>query len=762
MGRHATAGAVTGTLFYHGSDAFSNVPDTYHSATGTTAATVEASDPRTEDVPPALNLDSAVPTVEGEDQIDEDVSDAQYDARSRSGSLAPSDADSQGRRRKEVHVDVKVFNQGRWADSKEKDGSRRMSTMRSTIEVQQVYWQMVRKSTADVLQSPKFDFFIGLIILMNAANIGMEQTYRGTGQYADWISTFEDIFLTVYVLELVARFTAIGRASLADGWVRFDLFLVVLGVATQWIISPIFGDLNEVGPLMVLRTARLLRLGKTVRLLIKFRELWMLVRGLLNSANTMLYTLLMLFVILYIFACLIMELLFEHPKLMGEGRVEEFAEAVDANFSSIPHSMLTLLQFVCFDNIVLIYKPLVMHDFGLLFYFILVILVVGIVVMNLVTAVIVNSALEQTAQDKDLMKSIEEEKRKQVLKDLRRMFQRLDEDGSGEVSREEIQSVSDADKEILRNLTSMEDPVEIFDALDVDGSGDIGIDEFCDGLWQVAISNAPIEIKRMEKQVEYIRAQMKEAQSHRDHLQHTLGEVLRELRTLTGYRQEEPVSPKTPTPSSVWHRQAPIPEFQKGIAAPAWADDMLQELSELRRTSVTMALAAASEKLSINGSDRDWIGGVQAAKAAVPAVLRALDETREFVRASPGCSIGRSYSHENMEELSSPSGKSRSGNKKMARNRPSPVHVSAQRPGGESRTTSKSSSNGKRQADEAVHDLSPKSGRSGRTILSTGGELPDLSLPDSIRPALLLQPPWQEEVPGEDRVHVVDAAHVKM
>lgn len=359
------------------------------------------------------------------------------------------------------------------------------------------------------LESPWFDFALGMVIIANAANIGFEQSYRKTGEYAETASTLEHVFLSIYTAELAARLLSFGLSCLHDGWVVFDTFLVGLGILTQWIIQPIFGDIDEVGPLMVLRTARLLRLAKTVRLLIRFRELWMLVRGLLSSANTMLYTLLMLFVIIYIFACLGMELLYEHPRVVGPDRDEEFAKNVDMYFRSLPIAMLSLLQFVCFDNIVLIYRPLCQDNIFLMCYFILLILVVGIVVMNLVTAVIVNSALEQTAQDKDLMKSMEEKRKKKILKDLKRMFTRLDEDGSGQLSREEIEGVDEAEKEVLRNLTSMDDPVEIFDVLDVDGSGDIGIDEFCDGLWQVAISNAPLEIKRMEKQVERIRMDTK-------------------------------------------------------------------------------------------------------------------------------------------------------------------------------------------------------------------------------------------------------------
>lgn len=94
-------------------------------------------------------------------------------------------------------------------------------------------------------------------------------------------------------------------------------------------------------------------------------------------------------------------------------------------------------------------------------------------------------------------------------------------------------------REVLRELTGFDDPLELFDALDTDEKGEIGhvrmieqtwcvwsgqsilhvdlffrcritvlegsvlravggIEEFCDGLWEVAVSDSPLEIKRMQ------------------------------------------------------------------------------------------------------------------------------------------------------------------------------------------------------------------------------------------------------------------------
>eukprot|EP00931_Biecheleriopsis_adriatica_P121625 TRINITY_DN96689_c0_g1_i1.p1 TRINITY_DN96689_c0_g1~~TRINITY_DN96689_c0_g1_i1.p1 ORF type:complete len:557 (-),score=97.65 TRINITY_DN96689_c0_g1_i1:42-1712(-) len=363
--------------------------------------------------------------------------------------------------------------------------------------------------------SLKFEITMGLVIVCNAVNIGWDISARVDNVDVPWTEWVEHTCLALYTVELLLHFYAEGWACLQDNWIRFDTFLVVFGVITQWMVEPAFGTATEdIGPLMVLRTARLLRLARTVRMLIRFKELWMLVQGLLSSANTMLYTLLLLFVILYIFACLGLELVHGHPKLTGPARNEEFALVVEQYFSGLFTAMLSLIRFATFDEAYVIYEPLAKDDPFLLVYFMVLILCVGIVIMNLVTAVVVNAALEQTEQNKDLLQMTQTKKKKKMLKDLRAMFVRLDEDGSGELSRAELLSIGEADKTILRQICGASDPVEMYDALDVDGAGEVSIDDFCEGLWQIAISNTPIEIKSIQLQIKSIRQTLQAQATH--------------------------------------------------------------------------------------------------------------------------------------------------------------------------------------------------------------------------------------------------------
>jgi len=257
----------------------------------------------------------------------------------------------------------------------------------------------VTRIVTNILLSRRFDLGIGIVIVMNSASIGMEQSLEldqspSAYRYLSILKAFENIFLSIYIIELGARFWAFGVRCLRDPSIRFDCLLVVLGVTTNWILEPIWGRVDELGPAMVLRTMRLLRLARTVRLLINFRELWMLVRGFYHSINTMFYTLVLLFIALYVFSAIGIELITNSTLNRGPNADPGFQQHVNEYFKTLPVTMLSLIQFISMDNAVLIYRPLLLKEPSLVIYFVGIILSLSTVLMNLVTAVLVNSALE--------------------------------------------------------------------------------------------------------------------------------------------------------------------------------------------------------------------------------------------------------------------------------------------------------------------------------------------------------------------------------
>merc|ERR1719379_2531989 len=107
--------------------------------------------------------------------------------------------------------------------------------------------------------------------------------------------------------------------------------------------------------ILVLKVLRLFRLARALRLFAIFKDLWMLVRGLLSSGLTLFYSFVILLVIHYMFACLAVELLTKHKLTSTDS---EWAAIVQEYFKDLYTSMLTLLQFTTFDSVAVIQRPM--------------------------------------------------------------------------------------------------------------------------------------------------------------------------------------------------------------------------------------------------------------------------------------------------------------------------------------------------------------------------------------------------------------------
>merc|ERR1712079_803949 len=228
--------------------------------------------------------------------------------------------------------------------------------------------------------------------------------------------------------------------------------------------------------------------------MIQFRTLWLLVQGLMHSLLTLLWTLVVIMLFCYCFSILGLELIRSTPQY---GR--EYEETVDKYFGNLGDAMMTHLQFLTLDDIGVVFRPLITQRPELSIYFVAFIMVVSIALMNLVTAIMVESSLRQAKEDQEAHKAWEKQKKKALMPKLRHMFREMDEDNSGELDIFELRGASEEIKSQLQRICNMEDVEEIFKSLDYDESGAVDIDEFCEGMLK-ATSDRPGELVRIMKQ----------------------------------------------------------------------------------------------------------------------------------------------------------------------------------------------------------------------------------------------------------------------
>merc|ERR1719265_2783398 len=124
--------------------------------------------------------------------------------------------------------------------------------------------------------------------------------------------------------------------------------------------------------------------------------------------------------ILYTFACLVLELISRnHPMRESDS---EYNDLVLRFFPDLQTTLLTLLQFVTADSLHEIYAPFVAKNPSLVILFIGIIFMVSVALMNLVTALIVESSLQQAASERDVQKAYKAAMAKKLIPRVRNLF----------------------------------------------------------------------------------------------------------------------------------------------------------------------------------------------------------------------------------------------------------------------------------------------------------------------------------------------------
>jgi hypothetical protein len=333
-----------------------------------------------------------------------------------------------------------------------------------------------RRAVVNLIANPIFDSVMGAVIIANSIAIGLESSIAVHGAPSPiYLQVLEHMFLSVYIAELLLRFYASSvRAALKSSWVRFDAILIVIGVANFFLSFTSF-TARTVSNVYMLKMVRLFRLARTVRLLAQFRTMWLLVQGLLHAALPMIWTCILMIFVSYVFAVIGMEII---------ARPDSSAEYREAakNFGTIWDSMLFLVQFLSLDSVALVYKPLMRENPWLVIYFLGFFLIGPVALMNIVTAIMVESSLRTADQDSDMRRKWMAMKKKQMMPKLRALFEALDADGSSEVNIEELAYAPEELKDQITRIVNLEELYDVFHILDMDGSGAVNLDEFMEAI----------------------------------------------------------------------------------------------------------------------------------------------------------------------------------------------------------------------------------------------------------------------------------------
>jgi voltage-gated sodium channel len=337
----------------------------------------------------------------------------------------------------------------------------------------------------------KFSTFMGVIIMANAITVGIE-----TEQVEEqlWMGITNNFFVLVYIFEFTARFYYHGSEYFYEPFNVFDFFLVVIAVLDAWVIT---GD--QMGSFSALKLVRMLRLVRLVRLVRFFKELYLVVVGLVSTLKTLLWVAILLFLIMWVCAIFMTLVLGKSQAWMfvdrAGSRPFEYFD-VREYFSTVSRSTFSLFQIVTLDTWASQIMRPVMEVYPIMIIFFIFLVFLGAFgLMNIIVGVIVRDALVQSKKNKAAETRMKEIAQQKATIQIRRFFREVDLNGDGMLDMGELEAAIENPKarrffhEIDLDISSA---TKVFRCMDIDGDGELSSEEFVNGYLSASAKSADL------------------------------------------------------------------------------------------------------------------------------------------------------------------------------------------------------------------------------------------------------------------------------
>lgn len=247
----------------------------------------------------------------------------------------------------------------------------------------------LRRAVRRRMESSRVQYFITLLIVINAIILGLETVPLAMERYGAFLLAVDNFILGVFVIEILLRIYAHRLAFFRDPWSLFDFTVVAIALVPAS------------GPLAVLRALRILRVLRLLTLVPSMRRV---VGALLGSIPGLSSIALVLLLIYYVFAVIATKLFGDHfPQWFG----------------SIGESLYSLFQIMTLESWSMgIVRPvMVEHPYAWIF-FIIFILIATFTMLNLFIAIIVNAMQTFTEEENRERKEALVETRDHIEADL--------------------------------------------------------------------------------------------------------------------------------------------------------------------------------------------------------------------------------------------------------------------------------------------------------------------------------------------------------
>jgi len=295
------------------------------------------------------------------------------------------------------------------------------------------------------------------------------------------------------VLELSMQLSVYHQYFLRTAWGQFDFWIVVAGIISEWVPKVI-----AMNSIPAFRMVRLIRVARGIRVIPHARVLWMLVRGLASAMVTLGWSFVILALVIYAFGILGVELVHANidtwkaipvsqdarPCLAPDGR--SCTEVIiEDHFGNLPLTLLTLLQITTLDSWSAIVRPLVEVKPWLVVYFLAFIGIACLAVMNLVTAVIVETSAEVAIREREVDENVEIQRLRETMEHIDSLVSMTEHNPTCDITKLGLVTAYTEDEEVRKlvdKFYGMQHLLDMFEVFDDDGSGSLTQEELSDGV----------------------------------------------------------------------------------------------------------------------------------------------------------------------------------------------------------------------------------------------------------------------------------------
>lgn len=424
----------------------------------------------------------------------------------------------------------------------------------------------LRARLAHIVMGQRFEMCIGIIIITNFLVIAFETDARsrkdnstkGSTEFEfaeaclDLTGVLNIVYLVVYSIECCVRMIVFRWDFFRHMWNNFDLAIVITGILTE-ICGIILMQSSSVEAPQGLRTLRIIRMLRASRVLVSFDELYALVSGLKNAMKTLMWAGGLMLMVLTMWSILAVE--YVKPLMSDIAAKEGFGQCEWCHkaFDNVFWANLTFFQMISGDGWSNVARPLIEGHVWTALLFVAVIFSMVFGLLNLIVAVIVDSAHQAREADIMNMAAKKDAARAAAWDCFSDLVNELDENGDGDISVEELKTGVLNNHDLSAYLTVMgieeQDLAMVFELLDADGDGSVTHEEFTHQLYQMKTQELPIAVCYIRHSVSKLHAELKEVS---DEIQKRLedmlgpkGEVARRLASTTSEMSPHPSSRKT-------------------------------------------------------------------------------------------------------------------------------------------------------------------------------------------------------------------------